>query len=56
MAEKLQNGRDNCKCRSHHQKMMQKFKTLDNLIRYYLYEEEGVLSSISESYFDREKA
>ena len=33
MAQELRNGRDNEKCRSHHQKMLKKYKTIENIIR-----------------------
>ena len=32
MANQLQNGRDNEKCRSHHQKMIKKYKSIERII------------------------
>ena len=33
MAEELNNGRDNKKCRSHHQKMLKKYGSVENIMK-----------------------
>ena len=36
MARELQIQRDNVQCRSHHQKMMKRFKNIENIISHFL--------------------
>ena len=41
MAEALNNGRDNLKCRSHHQKMLRKYGNIKGIVEALFKEEES---------------